>query len=111
MIFSGAPRALSWLDSRPQQLGEAMGSLWNDVRFGLRTLRKNFGFTVTAVLILALGIGANTAIFSLVDNVLFRPLPVERSSELVNIGRRATATERANVSIDRKSTRLNSSHL
>jgi|CZKC01.1.fsa_nt_gi predicted permease len=76
-----------------------MGSLWNDVRFGLRTLRKNFGFTVTAVLILALGIGANTAIFSLVDNVLFRPLPVERSSELVNIGRRATATERANVSI------------
>ena len=68
-----------------------MNSFLRDVRFGLRMLRKNLGFTITAVLILALGIGANTAIFSLVDNVLFRPLPVERSSELVNVGRRATA--------------------
>jgi putative ABC transport system permease protein len=76
-----------------------VGSLWYDVRFGLRMLRKNFGFTITAVLILALGIGANTAIFSLVNNVLFRPLPVERSSELVNIGRRATAKELPSVSI------------
>jgi predicted permease len=76
-----------------------MGSLWNDVRFGLRMLHKNFGFTVTAVLILALGIGSNTAIFSLVDNVLFRPLPVEKSSELVNIGRRATTKDNPGVSL------------
>jgi predicted permease len=76
-----------------------MGALWRDVRFGLRSLAKNPGFTVAAVVILALGIGANTAIFSLVDNVLFRPLPVERSSELVNIGRRATTKELSSVTL------------
>ncbi len=66
-----------------------MGSLWNDIRFGLRMLRKNFGFTVTAVLILALGIGVNTAMFSLAANLLLRPLSVTKPSELVAI---ATAT-------------------
>lgn len=59
-----------------------MQTLLQDLRYGLRQLLKRPGFTLLAIISMALGIGANTAIFSLVDTVVFRPLPVRNASEL-----------------------------
>lgn len=67
-------RGLPWLDV-----------LMQDLRFTFRTLKRDYGFTTVAVLILALGIGANIAVFSVVNTILLRPLPFRDSQQLVRI--------------------------
>src|SRR5438876_399648 len=71
-----------------------MDTLWHDIRYAIRTLVKTPAFTLAAIVSLALGIGANTTIFTLLNTLFLNPLPVERPSELVGVltvaGRNAT---------------------
>ena len=62
-----------------------VAEFWQELRYGARMLVKNSGFTLSAIIMLATGIGANTAVFSVVNALLFKPLPVAQPDELVSM--------------------------
>jgi putative ABC transport system permease protein len=85
--------------TRSQWRGRWMEHLLQDIRFGARMLRRNPGFTLVAVMTLALGIGANTAVFSIVNAVLLRPLPFPHADRIYQVGRTGNRIGGSSISL------------
>ncbi len=79
-----------------------LDTLWQDVKYGVRSLRKSPGYTVVAMLTLALGIGANTVIFSVINTTLLRPLPFKDPKQLVLVFRSDQENRLNDLGIDSK---------
>ena len=97
-----AARAAVWLSVFPETLMNAIAVHWDilkqDLRYTARTLNRSRGFALTAIVIVALGVGANTAAFSVTDFVLFRPLPFADADRLVTIWQRSPGYSRMELS-------------
>ena len=76
---------MGWNNARPPGVYRTMAPLMQDLQFGIRLLRRNLSFTATAIVALALGIGATSAIFSVIYGVLLKPLPYRDSERLVRV--------------------------
>src|SRR5215475_9199434 len=96
--FGGVERVKE--ESRDERGTRFLEEIWEDLRFGARMLRRSPGYTAVATLSLALGIGANTAIFSVLYAVLLRPLPYREPGQLVLIYSKSSEDPKEPISLD-----------